>query len=1139
MYRLRASEVGSPSRVTPESAERLLGSHDRSGVLSLANVPRIGGVGSGVYSGPMRNIAVDPRTLSANAGRGRYEIPADISANLGLVVRREPNTSIGSRSSLVAFDTGAVVQGLLSPNPSPSPTLTQSPLRIQATRFDHPFVGRLRAQLERFGVDAIYAPPAGSDLTLLRQQTAIDDFVARYQPTTAIASPMPIARFDLHGESPSSAYNWELFFFAPWAIANRLRAQQKFEQAFRWMRFVFDPMDAGVGSGPERFWRFKPLADDVASGASRTSLLELLDYSGDEDTRRQKRVESERVIARWRRDPFNPHNIARSRLVAYERAIAMRTVELLIEWADSAFRRATRESLQEAAQLYVTASGLLGRRPEKLPERTGSQPKSYDELRAAPPSGAIAELEAMLPMSELGADDALVSEASTAVGPSLLYADGSYFCVPMNDELVRYWDLVADRLFKLRHCKDIDGAALDLPLYEPPIDPRLLVRARSLGVSISDALSTTGAEQQSPYRFTYLLSRAIDFANDVRSMGATLLSTIEKRDAEELAQVRQTIEREMATAIRTVREQQLDEAIAQRATLDQSRESAQRRVQFYKGLVNKGLNVGEKTHLASLQNARAFQDAAFAMQVSAKAMALLPDLEAGFSGVGPHTTVTSGGTMFSHLYDLIAQVPHHLADIATYEGTVASISAGHERRREEWQHQLAQAESDLVGVDKQIAASDIRVAIARNELRNHELAFAHSERTERFLTSKFSNRALYDWMVRRLTVLHRQAYVLAFDIAKKAQVAFKHELGDVNDTQFVRFGQWDSQRSGLLAGDELHADLRRMESAFMTRNDRAYEITKTVSLATIDPVALVKLRSTGSCSFTMREAIFDVDHPDHERRIIRSVSFTVPSVSSAFDSVPMKIVSTGGRVRSGGDTSTTRASKVSSVVLSHAQNDTGLFEASLRDERLLPFEGAGLIDSDWTLSLPTNVRVFDYGSIADVVFTIRYTAVAGSSPRTNVRQSLNSMARNNGNGISGDATGSFVLLSMKNDFPAEWQAYLSSTGATRSMTVPITSSRFPFLAENAGSISIQSVRPVVVHDGSSSVGSVWITKPGDNTASEVTLDVDLGASPALRTGLCTTSASPGTWTIATTTNHLTNDHNRDLVLIVRYTMATT
>ncbi|MFO0562924.1 MAG: neuraminidase-like domain-containing protein [Polyangiales bacterium] len=237
MYRLRASEVGSPSRVTPESAERLLGSHDRSGVLSLSNVPRIGGVGSGVYSGPMRNIAVDPRTLSANAGRGRYEIPADISANLGLVVRREPNTSIGSRSSLVGFDTGAVVQGLLSPNPSPSPTLTQSPLRIQATRFDHPFVGRLRAQLERFGVDAIYAPPAGSDLTLLRQQTAIDDFVARYQPTTAIASPMPIARFDLQGESPSSAYNWELFFFAPWAIANRLRAQQKFEQAFRWMRF--------------------------------------------------------------------------------------------------------------------------------------------------------------------------------------------------------------------------------------------------------------------------------------------------------------------------------------------------------------------------------------------------------------------------------------------------------------------------------------------------------------------------------------------------------------------------------------------------------------------------------------------------------------------------------------------------------------------------------------------------------------------------------------------------------------------------------------------------------------------------------------------------------------------------------------
>jgi hypothetical protein len=27
-----------------------------------------------------------------------------------------------------------------------------------------------------------------------------------------------------------------------------------------------------------------------------------------------------------------------------------------------------------------------------------------------------------------------------------------YFCIPRNDKLLSYWDNVADRLFKIRHC---------------------------------------------------------------------------------------------------------------------------------------------------------------------------------------------------------------------------------------------------------------------------------------------------------------------------------------------------------------------------------------------------------------------------------------------------------------------------------------------------------------------------------------------------------------------------------------------------------------------------------------------------------------------------------------------------------------
>ena len=68
-----------------------------------------------------------------------------------------------------------------------------------------------------------------------------------------------------------------------------------------------------------------------------------------------------------------------------------------------------------------------------------------------------------------------------------------------------------------------------------------------------------------------------------------------------------------------------------------------------------------------------------------------------------------------------------------------------------------------------------------------------------------------------------------------------------------------------------------------------------------------------------------------------------------------------------------------SIVTSTAQNDSGLFETNLRDERFLPFEGSGAI-SEWQLELPADEvdRQFDYDTIADVILHIRYTAREGA-----------------------------------------------------------------------------------------------------------------------------------------------------------------
>ena len=56
-----------------------------------------------------------------------------------------------------------------------------------------------------------------------------------------------------------------------------------------------------------------------------------------------------------------------------------------------------------------------------------------------------------------------------------------YFAIPKNEKLLSYWDTVADRLFKIRHGMNIEGVRRSLALFEPPIDPALLVRAAAAG----------------------------------------------------------------------------------------------------------------------------------------------------------------------------------------------------------------------------------------------------------------------------------------------------------------------------------------------------------------------------------------------------------------------------------------------------------------------------------------------------------------------------------------------------------------------------------------------------------------------------------------------------------------------------------
>lgn len=62
-----------------------------------------------------------------------------------------------------------------------------------------------------------------------------------------------------------------------------------------------------------------------------------------------------------------------------------------------------------------------------------------------------------------------------------------------------------------------------------------------------------------------------------------------------------------------------------------------------------------------------------------------------------------------------------------------------------------------------------------------------------------------------------------------------------------------------------------------------------------------------------------------------------------------------------------------SIATSSAQNDAVVFELNFRDERNMPFEGAGAI-STWNLELPNKLRQFDHDTISVMIMHISYTA---------------------------------------------------------------------------------------------------------------------------------------------------------------------
>src|SRR5262249_3095540 len=161
-----------------------------------------------------------------------------------------------------------------------------------------------------------------------------------------------------------------------------------------------------------------------------------------------------------------------------------------------------------------------------------------------------------------------------------------YFCIPGTDKLLGSWTTVADRLFKIHNSLNLQGVFQQLPLYDPPIDPALLVRAAAAGLNVSAVVS--GLNQPLPLvRFRLLVAKATEICQEVQSLGAQLLSAIEKQDNESLSLMRARHENTLLGLAEMVKYSQWQEAIKATQALQQTLTNAIQRYTYYHKLLGR------------------------------------------------------------------------------------------------------------------------------------------------------------------------------------------------------------------------------------------------------------------------------------------------------------------------------------------------------------------------------------------------------------------------------------------------------------------------------------------------------------------------------------------------------------------------
>jgi hypothetical protein len=867
------------------------------------------------------------------------------------------------------------------------------------------FIGRGADSLF-FAVTGAAPPPTGykdPSPAGFRYDLPSDDAVALPLPVEATANPqsypgaLPAYPFFVL-DTPGAPLFPESIFAPAVAVGEALRLRCRFDLALKWYELAFAPLKQDCT------WITCQAQDTTTVTAGAPAAVA---------------VPGPSAVATGNDTPIGAccDSTAVSRDVVRDRAITLHYCQTLFDWGVHLMRRwPSPEAFQQSRLLFDTAARILGKHPRTILLEPPATPQQVSSFKPATP--------------------------------------------PLNPRLLELYDHTADRLRLIHACVDaqrLHNGRLELDTSYFGDNPL----RHGWRTSVDGcAEENEWCLRQSPYRFTFLVQKALELAAGVREFGAALLSAYEKGDAEYLALLRAEHERELLTLGLAVRQSQWRDADWQIQALQQTKDLNQTNLTYFTNLYQNGLINDEIQYEVLANTAMQTRTSANIVEAEGEVMKVIPDLFIGFPCNDAQMPI---GTKLAGVFETIGRVMSIFADIQSSTSQLDLNLAAWDRRSDDWLHQTQTLPIEIEQIEMQILGAQRRRDQALIELNNQQRQIEQSAEILDFLRDKFTNDQLYLYLQKETASLHRKMYDLALHAARQAEHAFNFERGHTT-RRFIPDCGWDTLHEGLLAGERLEYALHHMEKAYCDENVREHELTKHISLRLQFPGAYLRLRTTGMCEIEIPEWMFDLDYPGHYMRRIKNIALTLPCVTGPYTGVHcrMTLLSSVTRIdpslrpsathccrdrRKGSDYEACpddprmmrQYAARESIATSTGKNDSGMFDLNFRDDpRYFPFEYLGAV-CRLRLELPPENNYFDLESLNDAIIHLNYTSRDGGPL---LRQAASEVAQRH---LPGDG---WCFFDIRSDFPDAWQLFRDSAregGGKRRLDFAFRRSLFPYI----------------------------------------------------------------------------------------------